>query len=80
MTQDEANVYWQDKEWKKFVVTLERGPQSRTEREIKYVLARNSRGAVDCAKRNAHTLKNPTRVACRLATAFDLGCVRVGAA
>jgi hypothetical protein len=74
MTQDEANEYWASRPYKKFVVTLERGPRVRPEREVKYVGARNSSTAIATARANAFTVKSPSRVACRLATAFDLGC------
>lgn len=77
MTQAEADAYWADKERKKYVVTLERGPEwKRPEREIKYVTARSTDLAIRCAKANATLITRPTRVYCRLATAQDLGCVR----
>jgi hypothetical protein len=80
MTQDEAVAYWADKPFKKYVVTLERGPRSKPERETKYIGSRNGgSAAIACAKANAMVVKNPTRVSCRLATAFDLGCSRTEA-
>lgn len=77
MTQAEADAYWAPREFKKWVVTLERGPVKRPEREVKYVGARTRSNAIGCARRNALTVKNPSRVSCRLATAQDLGCVIV---
>lgn len=78
MTQDEANAYWSDKPFKKYVVTLGTGPKSRPVQEVKYIGSRNgSKAAIECAKANAFVVKNPTRVSCRLATAFDLECRRV---
>lgn len=74
MTQDEANTYWSTRDFKKWVVTLERGPVRKPEREVKYVGARQRSQAIECARRNALTVKNPSRVGCRLATAYDLGC------
>lgn len=80
IAEQEAVDYWADKPWKKFVVTLERGSKVRPEQEVKYVRARGSSQAIACARRNAMTVKNPSRVSCRLATAHDLGCVRIGPA
>lgn len=75
--EQEAAAYWATREWKKFVVTLERGNRLRPEREVLYVRARSPSGAVACARRNASRVKTPSRTSCRLATAHDLGCVRV---
>lgn len=75
MTQEDANAYWAERERKKYVVTLERGPTRNPEREVKYVAARNGSTAVATARANAFQVKNPSRVFCRLATAYDLGCV-----
>lgn len=72
--QEEAEAYWAGREWKKYVVTLERGPVKRPDREVKYVRARNPSNAIACARRNAMSVKTPSRVACRLATARDLEC------
>lgn len=77
MNQDEANAFWAPREFKKYVVTLERGPKRKPLREVKYVGAKKSAQAIDCAKRNAYVVKNPSRVFCRLATSHDLGCVEV---
>lgn len=74
MTQDEANAYWAEREWKKWVVTLERGPRLKAEREVKFVGARTRELAIKAAKANAMRVTRPTRVHCRLATAHDLGC------
>jgi len=79
-SQEEAEAYWATRPYKKFVVTLERGPKRNPEREVKYVGARNSSTAIACARVHAFVVKSPSRVSCRLATAFDLGCVRVEAA
>jgi hypothetical protein len=76
MTQAEADAYWADKEYKKFVVTLERGPQRKPEREILYIGARSTERAIKCAKAHATRIQRPSRIACRLATAQDLGCTR----
>lgn len=77
MTQEEANRYWATQEWKKYVVTMEQGPASKPNREVKYVAARTQALAISTAKRNAMRVLKPARVFCRLATAQDLGCVRV---
>lgn len=74
MTQEEANAYWAEREWKKWVVTLERGPQRQPEREVKHVGARTRERAIAIAKANALRVTRPTRTYCRLATAHDLGC------
>lgn len=79
IAQDEALAYWSAREWKKFVVTLERGSRLHPQQEVMFIRARNSSGAIACARRNASRVKNPSRVLCRLATARDLGCVRVEA-
>lgn len=76
ISEQEACAYWASREFKKWVVTLERGNRIRPEREVMYVRARTSRGAIACARRNASKVKTPSRTACRLATAFDLGCVK----
>jgi hypothetical protein len=75
VNQEEANLYWADRHFKKFVVVLERGPKRKPEREVKYVAARNGSTAIATARANAFHVKSPSRVSCRLATAFDLGCV-----
>lgn len=77
MTQEDANAYWAQRERKKYVVTLERGPTRNPEREVKYVGARSGSTAVATARVNAFHVKNPSRVFCRLATAYDLGCVAI---
>lgn len=77
MTQEQADAYWASRQFKKFVVTLERGPVRKPEREVKYVGASNRSNAIAVARRNAFTVKSPSRVFCRLATANDLGCVLV---
>lgn len=69
--QAEANAYWADKEFKKFVVTLERGPQRKPIREILYVRARTAERAVACAIDNAMRVTRPTRTSYRLMTARD---------
>lgn len=76
-SQADANRYWATQQWKKYVVTLESGPQRARLSEVRYVSARTESLAVACAKRNAMTVKRPSRVHCRLATAQDLGCVQV---
>lgn len=47
------------------------------EAQIMKLHGRDRSGAIRCARRNAFRVKNPSRTACRLATAHDLGCVRV---
>lgn len=76
-TQEEANAYWADKEHKKWVVTLERGRQSKPEREVLYVTSRTRDGAIRCGKDNAIRITRPARTSARLATAQDLGAVRI---
>jgi hypothetical protein len=76
-SQEDADRYWATREWKKYVVTLEQGPASKPQREVKYVTARTRHLAVQAAKRNAMTVLKPARIVARLATAQDLGCVRV---
>jgi hypothetical protein len=77
MTQVEANAYWAEREWKKYVVTLEGGTGWRPVTETVYVRARSVEGALGYGKKNATRVKRPHRLTCRLATAQDLGCVRV---
>lgn len=79
MSPQDAVTYWAQREFKKFVVELERGPKRKPEREVKYVRSRDRDGAIRCARANAFRIKSPSRVSCRLATAFDLGCTHTGA-
>jgi len=94
MTQAEANAYWAEREYKKWVVTLT-GPkrtrsvigrfgQSTTRREARvvemYVSARTRARAIACALANCVERERWIEQTARLATAQDLGCVFVGGA
>ncbi len=79
MTQEEANLYWADKEFKKYVVTLAQGPLRAPVEETLYVGSTGRDAAIRIAKSRAFKVTSPARVSCRLATAQDLGCVRTGA-
>jgi len=81
-TQAEANTFWADKPYKKWVVTFTAG--SRRNRRIgdSYVGATTSAGALragvaDMVERG-HTWVRRAVVTVRLATAQDLGCVHTG--
>ncbi|MCA0213107.1 MAG: hypothetical protein LCH79_08025 [Proteobacteria bacterium] len=76
-SQADADRFWATQEWKKYVVTLECGPQRAKLSETRYVTARTQALAIKAAKRNAMRVKKPTHVQCRYATAQDLGCVQV---
>lgn len=93
MTQAEANNYWSTREFKKWTVTLT-GPKRTlsvrgrdgewtTRREARtvamYVSARTIEGAIACAVANCHVSERWIHKVARLATAQDLGCVRVPA-
>lgn len=76
--QEEAAQYWAGKEFKAYVVSITAGPVNRpTHRSVMYVRARNPESAVKCARKNMLHKISGARFSPRLATAADLGCVRV---
>jgi hypothetical protein len=73
----EAAEYWAGREFKKYVVTVTAGPAKRpTYRTVMFVRARSSIRAIECAKQNMVKRVARARFSARLATPFDLGCVR----
>lgn len=79
-TQAEANAYWADQEWKKWVVEFTAGPLRRRRRGTSYVTSRTAAGArraafIDMDNRG-QTWARSASATVRLATADDLGCVR----
>ncbi len=76
----DAQVYWRDKEWKKWAVDVVAGPARRlTFAATVYVGARTRERALACAK--ANMAQKPPRGAqftARLAGPRELGCVPLG--
>ncbi|WP_060157228.1 hypothetical protein [Burkholderia cepacia] len=83
LTQDEIDAieFWADKEYKKWAVDVEAGPERRpTYRQTFYARTRTSHEAINAVK-NGMVRKVPrARFHARLAGPRELGCQRVGGA
>lgn len=70
----DAEAYWRDKKFKKWVVHLSvRSGKKKEERQIVNVQARTEERAIECAKRHS-LLKGRVYGRAWLATPADLGC------
>lgn len=80
--QQEANAYWSEREYKKWVVLFSRGPAYRRECREFYVAARDRESAIITGRAAAVLLNQPwarrAQASARLATHVDLGCQKVG--
>lgn len=81
-TQEQANAYWADKDYKKYVVTFRAG----TKRKPKFYEVRVGAASANAARRTGidaaqllgHAWCRSAAASVRLATAQDLGCVSTG--
>lgn len=82
-TQEQANEYWADKDYKKWVVAFKAGTLRKPKRWQVNVGAANTNGArragLAAADLMGHTWCRSAMSTVRLATAQDLGCVATGA-
>ena len=69
----DAEAYWRDKPFKKWVVYLEKGSRKKSDSRIMYIQARNKERAITCAKQHC-VLTGRIIGRARLATPSDLGC------
>jgi len=89
MTQEEANAYWAQREWKKWVVLFKGPKRLRLERignsaalrplspyREMFVRARSRNGAISVARANLFTKERMELIGARLARPYDLGCVQ----
>ena len=78
-TQEQANAYWSDKEYKKWVVAFKAGTLRKPKRWQVNVGAANTNGArragLAAADLMGHSWCRSAMSTVRLATAQDLGCV-----
>lgn len=76
--QREADAYWADRPYKKWVVLFSRGPAYRREHREVFVGAASKERAVAVAVRVIAAMHGwrGSNVHARLATYIDLGCVR----
>ena len=81
-TQEQANAYWSDKEYKKWVVVFTAGSRRRRLSGNAIVGAATSAGArragIAAMAGRGHTWVRSAAATVRLATAQDLGCVATG--
>lgn len=81
-TQAQANAYWADKEYKKWVVDFTTGGRRNRRTAQALVGAATSAGArragVACLEEQGKPWVRSAMATVRLATAQDLGCVHVG--
>jgi hypothetical protein len=72
----EAEAYWDVREFKKFAVAVAAGPTKRpTYQDVIYVRTKTADRAVECAKTQLPRGVRGARFSVKLATARDLGCV-----
>ncbi|MCO5109978.1 MAG: hypothetical protein M9929_03925 [Burkholderiaceae bacterium] len=80
-TQEQANAFWADKEYKKWVVTFTAGARGRRRTGESIVGAASSAGArragIADMELRGHDWARCAAATVRLATAQDLGCVYV---
>lgn len=80
-TQAEANTYWSDKDYKKWVVEFVRGPSYRRQQSVVYVGSCSREGARKAGIKAMQLLGRRwaagAAISVRLATAYDLGCTYV---
>lgn len=83
-TQAEANAFWAEHEYKKWVVEFTTGGRRNRRTGVSYVGATTSAGARRAAlmdmEQRGHSWTKSAAATVRLATAHDLGCVRTGGA
>ena len=81
-TQEQANAYWADKDYKKWVVTFTAGSRRKRRTGNSIVGAATSAGArragIADMEERGHTWVRSAAATVRLATAQDLGCVYTG--
>ncbi|MCC7684836.1 hypothetical protein [Janthinobacterium sp. FW305-128] len=72
----EAETYWEGKEFKKYAVVVSTGPVKRpTFQDVIYVQTKNPDRAIKCAKDRLPQGVRGARFSVKLATARELGCV-----
>lgn len=71
----DAEAYWRDKEYKKYVVRLSKGSGKREESRVYNITARTPERAIRAAKAYS-TLTGRVSGTARLATPTDLGCTK----
>lgn len=69
----DAEAYWRDKPFKKWVVYLTKGSGKKTDNRTMYIGAATEEKAIACAKRHC-VLTGRINGRARLATPSDLGC------
>lgn len=83
-TQEEANAFWAQHEYKKWVVSFTLGARKKLQQQEVYVGAPNRAEAIRLGRLAADMVgsswckKDTAAARARLATARDLGCVFVG--
>jgi hypothetical protein len=70
----DAEEYWKDKPFKKWVVRLATGSGKKEQSALYWVQARNEERAIAVAKSVCTVLNGRIRGTARLATPRDLGC------
>jgi hypothetical protein len=71
----DAEAYWRDKPFKKWVVYLTKGSGKKTDNRTMYIGAATAEKAIACAKRHC-VLTGRINGRARLATPSDLGCTQ----